>query len=37
MRSPKIPESDYLLPRQSVCPSVHMKQLGSYCTDFHEI
>ena len=37
MRSHKIAKSDYLLPRQSVSPSVHMEQLGSHLTDFHEI
>ena len=31
----KIAESDYSL--RNVCPSVHMEQLGSHWTYFHEI
>ena len=31
----KIAKSDYQL--RQVCPTVHMRQLGSHWTDFHEI
>jgi hypothetical protein len=35
MRFCKIAKSDYWF--RHVCPSVHMKQLGSHWTRFHEV
>jgi hypothetical protein len=35
MRVPKIAKTDYYLRHDR--PSVSMEQLGTHCTDFHEI